>query len=394
MKPEELRIALFSGNYNYVRDGANQALNRLVGYLLRQGARVRVYSPTVEHPAFPPTGDLVGVPSVPIPGRPEYRLAFRLPASVRRDIAEFNPNIFHVAAPDIVAHRAVTLARKSGVPVISSVHTRFDTYLQYYNLKWLEPVVRAIMRRYYRRCDAIVVPAESTAAIMRAQRMNRDISIWARGVDRTQFNPERRSLEWRRGHGIGDDDMVVCFLGRLVLEKGLDVFSDAVDAARAKGVPLKVVAIGDGPARDYFQERLPDAVFTGQLTGADLATALASTDIFLNPSITETFGNVTLEAMACGLPVMAAAASGTTSLVQDGVTGRLAEPGDIDAMASELADYQRDPALRARHGAAGLEFARTMDWDEINGAVMHVYERVIERRHRLNRRLALQALRP
>jgi glycosyltransferase involved in cell wall biosynthesis len=394
MKPEELRIALFSGNYNYVRDGANQALNRLVGYLLRQGANVRVYSPTVDNPAFPATGDLVGVPSVPIPGRPEYRLAFRLPASVRRDIEAFNPNVFHVAAPDIVAHRAVTWARKHNIPVISSVHTRFDTYLQYYNLKWLEPVARAIMRRYYRRCDAIVVPAESTAAIMRAQRMNKDISIWARGVDRSQFNPERRSLEWRRAHGIADDDMVVSFLGRLVLEKGLDVFSDAIEAARAMGVPLKVVAIGDGPARDYFQQRLPDAIFTGQLTGAELATALASTDVFLNPSVTETFGNVTLEAMACGLPVMAAAASGTTSLVKDGVTGRLAEPGDNEAMANELADYQRDPALRAKHGAAGLEFAKTMDWDEINAAVMHVYERVIERRYRLNRRLGLQALRP
>jgi glycosyltransferase involved in cell wall biosynthesis len=385
MKPDELRIALFSGNYNYVRDGANQALNRLVGFLLRQGARVRVYSPTVEHPAFPPTGDLVGVPSLPIPGRSEYHLAYRLPAAVRRDIAAFNPNVFHVAAPDIVAHRAVTLARKSGTPVISSVHTRFDTYLQYYGLKWLEPVARAIMRRYYRRCDAIVVPSQSMAAIMRAQRMNRDISIWARGVDRTQFTPERRSMEWRRAHGIGDDEMVVSFLGRLVLEKGLDVFADAVDAARAREVPLRVVAIGDGPAHDYFAERLPDAIFTGQLTGAELGTALASTDVFLNPSITETFGNVTLEAMASGLPVMAAAASGTTSLVQDNVTGRLAEPGDIDAIAGELADYQRDPALRARHGAAGLEFAKTMDWDEINAVVMHVYERVIERRRRLNR---------
>ena len=385
MKPEELRVALFSGNYNYVRDGANQALNRLVGYLLRQGAQVRVYSPKVANPAFPATGDLVGVPSVPIPGRPEYRLAVRLPASVRRDIEEFNPNVFHVAAPDIVAHRAVTWARKHNIPVISSVHTRFDTYLQYYNLKWLEPVARAIMRRYYRRCDAIVVPAPSTAAIMRAQRMNKDITIWARGVDRGQFNPEQRSLAWRHAHGIGDDEMVVSFLGRLVLEKGLDVFADAIDAAREMGVSLRVVAIGDGPARDYFRERLPDAIFTGQLTGAELATALASTDVFLNPSVTETFGNVTLEAMACGLPVMAAAASGTTCLVQDGVTGRLAEPGDIEAMANELADYQRDPTLRARHGAAGLEFAKTMDWDEINGAVMHVYERVIERRRRLNR---------
>src|SRR6478736_528945 len=124
VEASDLRIALFSGNYNYVRDGANQALNRLVGYLLRQGAKVRVYSPTTDHPAFPPTGDLVSVPSVPIPRRREYRLAFRIPGSVRRDLADFNPNVLHVAAPDIVAHRAVTWGRKHGVPVVSSVHTR------------------------------------------------------------------------------------------------------------------------------------------------------------------------------------------------------------------------------------------------------------------------------
>ena len=380
MKPEELRIALFSGNYNYVRDGANQALNRLVGFLLRQGAAVRVYSPTTETPAFPPTGDLVSVPSVPIPGRSEYQLAYRLSTRVRRDLEAFKPNLVHVAAPDIVAHRAVTWARAHGIPVVSSVHTRFDTYLQYYGMKYLEPAARAIMRRYYRRCDAIVVPAESTAAILRAQRMNDDISLWSRGVDREQFNPERRNLEWRRGHGIQDDEMVVAFLGRLVLEKGLDVFSDAIDAARQKGASLKVLAIGDGPARDYFRERLPDAIFTGQLTGTELATALASSDVFLNPSITETFGNVTLEAMACGLPVVAAAASGATSLVQDKITGRLSRPGDIDAFADALVDYQRNPELRKKHGEAGLAFAKTMDWDEINAAVMHVYERVIERR--------------
>ena len=380
MKPEELRIALFSGNYNYVRDGANQALNRLVGFLLRQGAHVRVYSPTTETPAFPPTGDLVSVPSVPIPGRSEYQLAYRLSTRVRRDLEAFKPNLVHVAAPDIVAHRAVTWARAHGIPVVSSVHTRFDTYLQYYGLKYLEPAARAIMRRYYRRCDAIVVPAEATAAILRAHRMNDDISLWSRGVDREQFNPERRNLEWRRGHGIQDDEMVVAFLGRLVLEKGLDVFSDAIDAARQKGASLKVLAIGDGPARDYFRERLPDAIFTGQLTGTELATALASSDVFLNPSITETFGNVTLEAMACGLPVVAAAASGATSLVQDKITGRLSRPGDIDAFADALVDYQRNPELRKKHGEAGLAFAKTMDWDEINAAVMHVYERVIERR--------------
>ena len=127
MNTNDLRVALFSGNYNYVRDGANQALNRLVGYLLRQGVQVRVYSPTVANPAFPPTGDLVGVPAVPIPGRPEYRLPIAVPARVRRDLEEFNPNVVHVSSPDIVGHRAVSWARRHKIAAVAYVHTRFDT---------------------------------------------------------------------------------------------------------------------------------------------------------------------------------------------------------------------------------------------------------------------------
>jgi len=382
MKPDELRIALFSGNYNYVRDGANQALNRLVGFLLRQGAHVRVYSPTVAEPAFPPTGDLVSVPAIPIPARSEYRLPIALTGHVRRDLEDFAPNVIHVASPDIVAHRAVSWARDLRIPAVASVHTRFETYLQYYHLQALEPTVRAILRRFYRRCDAIVAPAESTAAILRAQRMNSDISIWTRGVDRDQFNPERRDLEWRRAQGIGDKDLAVAFLGRIVMEKGLDVFAAAIDALAERKVRHKVLVIGEGPARPWFAELLPGAIFTGQLVGEDLARALASADVLLNPSITEAFGNVTLEAMACGLPVVAAVATGATNLVRDGETGMLVQALDVDAYADALEAYARDPKLRRRHGQAGLAFARTMDWDSINGAVMRVYQRVIERRRR------------
>jgi glycosyltransferase involved in cell wall biosynthesis len=381
MEPE-LRIALFSGNYNYVRDGANQALNRLVDYLLRQGAQVRIYSPTVEKPAFKAVGEVVSVPATAIPGRPEYRLPLRIPLSVRRDMAAFAPNVIHVASPDIVSHRAISWARRRGIPIVASVHTRFETYLGYYHLEWLEPAVRAILRRFYRRCDALVAPAESTAAILRAQRMNADISIWTRGIDRAQFNPARRSEAFRAAHGIGPGEVVIAFLGRLVLEKGLDVFADAVDAARAKGAQIKVLVIGEGPAREWFTSRLPDATFTGELTGAELAVALASSDVFLNPSVTESFGNVTLEAMACALPVVAAAASGATNLVQDGKTGTLVTPSAIAEFADALCAYAAQPDLRARHGAAGLAFAETMDWDDINRAVLRTYTRVIERRAR------------
>ncbi len=385
MQPSDLRIALFSGNYNYVRDGANQALNRLAEYLLRQGAQVRAYAPTVANPAFEATGEIVSVPSVPIPLRPEYRLPLALTPRIRRDLAEYRPNIVHIASPDIVAHRAVTWARRHDVAAIASIHTRFETYLAYYYLQMLEPTARALMRRLYRRCDAIVAPSESMAAVLRAHRKNRDISIWTRGVDRQQFHPGRRDLEWRRSLGIKDRTMVVAFLGRLVMEKGLDVFAEAVDALVERKVKHQVLVIGDGPARSWFEQRLPSAIFIGEQVGNDLARSVASSDVFLNPSITETFGNVTLESMACGLPVVAAVATGATSLVRDGETGMLVEPSDTDGFAEALELYSKDPDLRRRHGAAGLAYAQTMDWDRINSAVVRIYQRVIEKRARLAR---------
>lgn len=385
MQPTDLRVALFSGNYNYVRDGANQALNRLVDYLLRQGVNVRVYSPTVDEPAFPATGDLISIPAIPIPGRSEYRLPIALPPRVRRDLAEFNPNVVHVSSPDIVGHRAVTWARRRKIAVVASVHTRFDTYLAYYHLQALEPLARDIMRRFYHRCEVVMAPAESTAVILRVQRMNRDIAIWTRGVDRDQFNPERRDLEWRRSLGIPDDEMVVAFLGRVVMEKGLDVFADAIHELASRGVKHRVLVIGEGPARPWFQQQLPDAIFTGEISGTDLSRALASADLLLNPSITEAFGNVTLEAMACALPVIAAEATGATNLVRQSVTGTLVDGTEPEEFADALEAYALDPDLRRRHGEAALAIAKTMDWDSINATVIRVYKHAIHKRQRLAR---------
>jgi len=375
----DLRIALFSGNYNYVRDGANQALNRLVGYLLRQGASVHVYSPVVARPAFEPTGELIGVHALPIPGRPEYRVPLTLSLQARRDLKAFAPHVIHVSSPDPVGHQAVSWARARKVPVLASVHTRFETYLRYYNMAWAEPVMEAMLRRFYRRCDALVAPSESMAQVLREQRMNYDISIWSRGVDREIFHPDARSLEWRRAHGIGDDDVAIGFLGRLVMEKGLDIVSDSLDALRRRGVAHKVIVVGEGPAREWFQDRLPGAAFVGFQQGADLGRAVASMDVLFNPSVTETFGNVTLEAMACGLPVVAAAATGSESLVEDHVSGRLIRPGAVHQFAEALRGYIENPALRAGHGAAGELRAQDFSWDRINQAVADTYLRLVRR---------------
>ncbi|MFT4027462.1 MAG: glycosyltransferase family 1 protein [Novosphingobium sp.] len=381
MTSADLRIALFSGNYNYVRDGANQALNRLVGYLLRQGAQVRVYSPVVDEPAFPPTGDLIGLPSLAMPfGRGEYRFPTGLSRRVRRDLAEFAPNVIHVSSPDPSGHRAVSWARGRKLPILASVHTRFETYPRYYNMAFLEPLFEAVLRRFYRRCDALVAPSESMAQVLREQRMNYDVSIWSRGVDREIFSPERRDNEWRRSLGIADDEVTIGFLGRLVMEKGLDVFSDTIDELQRRNIAHKVLVIGEGPARGWFEARLPGAVFAGFQGGADLGRAVASMDMLFNPSVTETFGNVTLEAMACGIPVVAAEATGSESLVDDQVSGRLIRPGAVHHFAEALRCYAEEPDTRARHGAAGELRSREFSWDAINQAVADTYQRLIRQK--------------
>ena len=380
MDASSLRIALFSGNYNYVRDGANQALNRLVGYLLKSGAAVRVYSPTTATPAFPPIGDLVSIPSFAFPGRGEYRFPLALSPRVRRDLKTFRPNLIHISSPDIVGHRAVSYARTRALPIVASVHTRFETYPRYYGLAFLEPAVEAMLRRIYRRCDTIVAPSESMAQVLREQRMSYDVGIWTRGVDRSVFAPEKRDMSWRRAQGIGDDEPVIGFVGRLVMEKGLDVFSEVIEKLERRGVKHRVLVVGDGPARSWFEGRLNNGIFFGFQNGADLGRAVASMDMLFNPSVTETFGNVTLEAMACGLPVVASIATGSQSLVKDGVSGRLIRPGATSEFANVLQSYCEDRAAREAAGTAGARAADRYGWDQVNQTLVDIYLRILRQR--------------
>ena len=382
MDVTDLRIALFSGNYNMTVDGANKALNRLAEYLMRRGAALRVYSPTIDKPAFEPQGDLVSLPSVPIPGRSEYRIPLGLDADTREDLGAFAPNMVHIASPDFSARAAVKWARERDIPVLASVHTRFETYPRYYRMGFLEPVVETYLRGIYRKCDALVTPSQSMVDTLHDQRMHDDVTIWSRGVDRSIFDPTKRDPQWRRELGLEDGDVAIAFLGRLVMEKGLGMFADTMAMLRERGVGHKVLVIGDGPARGWFEKALPDAIFAGFQTGANLGRALASADIFFNPSVTETFGNVTLEAMASGLPVVAAGATGSASLVEDGETGTLVAAGSPEGFADAIAPYCRDDALRHAHGAAGERASRAYSWDAINQAVVDTYLRLHARTDR------------
>jgi len=369
---EGLRVALVSGNYNMTSDGANQALNRLAAHLLARGVRVRVYSPTVARPAFDPVGDLVSVPSLPIPGRRDYRLPVGLPGRIRDDIACFGPDIFHLASPDPLGMAALRLARQAGVPAVASLHTRFETYLDHHGLGLLRPHVERRLERFYRGADHVLAPNRPIAEELARAGYDR-VSIWGRGVDHGRFDPARRDPAWRRAHGYGEEDVIILFFGRLVHEKGIDLFAQAIRRVRAAGRRVRPLIVGDGPARDRLAERLSNLVFTGHLTGDALGRAVSSADILLNPSTTEAFDNVTLEAMSAGLAVVAADVPSSRALIDPGRTGLLVPPVDVEGYAAALCALIDAPERRNALGAAARTASLHYRWPDMLDAVLRCY---------------------
>jgi glycosyltransferase involved in cell wall biosynthesis len=207
-------------------------------------------------------------------------------------------------------------------------------------------------------------------------RGDEQVSVWSRGVDRTLFDPARRNLGWRRAQGIGNDEVSLLFFGRLVLEKGVDVFAATVRALDARGVPVRPLAVGEGPARAAF-EALPGAVLTGHLQGEPLARAVASADIMLTPSTTETFGNVVLEAMASGLAVISADAPSARGLIEHGRTGLLCPPLDVPSYAEAVARLARSRDDRLAMGAAARAASAGYSWDAASQSVLDAYRAVL-----------------
>lgn len=385
------RVALFSGAYNHIADGVSLTLNRLVSHLEQQDVAVRVFAPTVEEPALDHAGTLVPTPSLPLPGRSEYRLTLGMSPSVQRELEDFDPTLYHIATPDPLGRHALSRAHATKTPVVASYHTHFSSYLKYYHLGFLETPMWNYLRRFYNQCHQVYVPTIAMAEVLRDHGISDGLRLWRRGVDMDRFSPARRSDAWRRSHGIDDDEVVVAFVSRLVREKGLDVYAAVIERLERQNVPHHSLVVGDGPARKEMEARLPNATFTGFLKGEDLARAYASSDLFLFPSDTETFGNVTLEAMASGLPTICADAAGSRDLVEDGTTGCLCPPGDLEAFTEITRDLIVDDPLSDRLSMAAYRRAQDFTWSNVLSQMNRYYDEVLEHRYETSPRTAVPA---
>ena len=351
------RIALFTGAYSNIRDGVSLTLNKMVAFLEANGHEFEVFAPTADRPALEAVGKVLSVPSVPVPGRPEYRLSLILSPYLKKELREFAPDIVHIATPDIVGFQALLWAKMNHVPTACSYHTRFNSYLEYYNVGFLEGSSWLIWREFYGNCDHVYVPSKEIKQELQEHGIKNEIKIWARGVDGDVFNPKFRCPAWRREIGVGEGEVVVLLVCRMVWEKNLELFAKTVEALQARGMRFKSVVVGEGPARAELERRLPNTAFLGNLKGVDLSVAYANADIFLFPSTTETFGSTTLEAMASGLPVVVSNSSGSNSIVKHDQNGFIADPKDVEAFATYTGRLISDAPLRRRMAREGMRIA-------------------------------------
>ena len=336
-----------------------------------------VFGPTIDKPQVDHEGTLIAVPSVKAPGRPEYRLTSGFPKKQVRELENFDPDLVHIATPDILGYKAMRWAKKNNKIVVASFHTHFASYLKYYKLGFLESLGWKYLKWFYENCKQVYVPTPSMAQELKDKNIETDFRIWARGVETDKFNPGYRSEEWRKNNGIGENDVVVLFVSRLVWEKNLKLYADVINDLKKDHSHLKAVVAGDGPAMKEMKELLPDAVFTGFLKGEELSKVYASGDIFFFPSDTETFGNVTLEAMASGLPCVVADAPGSKSLVDHEKNGYIANISNFANVRKALEKLVVDPKLRAKFSKESVERSKNYSRDVINRKLLNDYSEAL-----------------
>lgn len=312
---------------------------------------------------------VIGLPSVAVPGYPELRLAVSGQRAIRRAVEQFRPDLVHCATEFSIGRMGQRAAAAAGVPLVSSYHTDFGRYAEAYGLSWLRGSVTRYITRFHQRSLRVYTPS----AVAKGELANLGLSqveVWGRGVDTAVFHPRRRTQELRERLGMGSRFTFV-YVGRLAAEKRVDVVIEAFRQAAAqvpRGVMHLIIA-GTGPCEAALRAAAPEGVtFLGFLDRAtELPDLYANCDAFVFASVTETLGLVVLEAMASGLPVIAAPAGGVRDHLRDGLNGVTYEPGDAGAMARSMVlllnewEFTRRLARHARRTAEALSWDRELD---------------------------------
>ncbi|MQG93648.1 glycosyltransferase family 1 protein [Pseudomonas sp. MN1F] len=360
MNTPALRICLVSETFPPEINGVANTLGRLSEGLRQRGHQVEIVRPRQANEASAEDDQgLLLCRGWALPGYPGLQWGEVSMHKLLRRWRRQRPDVLYIATEGPLGLSALRAARRLGVAVVSGFHTNFPQYSGQYGLGLLARLLTHYLRWFHRRTAATLVPSVSQRLELERRGFER-LALMARGVDAGLFNPARRSQSLRESWGLGTDDIGVLHVGRLAAEKNLTLLQPCLQALQSAYPQrrLRLVVVGDGPQRGALQQQMPDAVFCGAQRGEALAEHYASGDLFLFPSLTETFGNVVLEAMASGLAVVAYDEAAAAQHIRHGHSGALAMPGDpcafIDAACWLLEESEtlRRVRLNARQHAS------------------------------------------
>lgn len=376
-----MRLALFTDTFLPQTNGVAHTLYRLTNHLNNRGIEHLVFTPKVT-PDNQYESSIRPIASIPFILYPECRLALPNLPSIRKELNAFQPDLLHMATPFNMGLTGLRYAHSHNLPHVVSYHTHFDRYLEYYRMKSLIPLYWRYMRWFHASCDATLAPSEETISTLRQQGFSR-LRLWSRGIDCSFYTPDKRNREVRERYGI-TAPLLLLYVGRVAPEKDIATLS-AVMQQLPDSLKSEVhwLVVGDGPQLPELKTQAPDNVtFTGYKHGEELAQLYASADLFVFPSSTETFGNVVLEAMASGLPVIGVNAGGVKDLIIPGQTGALAEPRNPESIIAEIGKFASNQEMLSAMSFEARHQAMFRSWESIFDRLIGDYEEAIESRSR------------
>lgn len=310
------------------------------------------------------------LPSVPLAGYPNVRVAVGGVHRVKKILADYAPDVVHLASPFVLGWRAMQAAYQLGIPTIAIYQTEIPSYVARYGMPLLENWAWQRVENIHLLASRTLVPSTFALNQLRGRGIPR-VGMWRRGVDTARFSPTKRDDDWRAAVA-GGGERIIGFVGRLAVEKQVQ------DLAVLADIPgTRLVIVGEGPQRTALKASLPNAVFTGFLGGEELARALASFDLFVHPGELETFCQTIQEAMASGVPVVATGRGGPLDLVENSRTGWLYEPGDLAGLRGHVMDLMGDDAKRRAFAAAAHASVQGRTWPALSAELVGHYEAVI-----------------
>ena len=376
-----LRIALVTETYPPEINGVAMTLGRQVADLQQRGHQIQLIRPrqnAADSPIHNAQLEEVLKIGVPIPRYAGLKMGLPAKSALVRLWQIKRPDLVHIATEGPLGWSALSAAQKLRLPVSTDFHTNFHSYSKHYGAGWLRRPILAYLRKFHNKAAVTLVPTESLRLELQAHGY-RNVEVVSRGVDTVLFNPSKRDMALRESWAAQPDTQVVVYVGRVAPEKNLPLVFEAYTAMHRVNQNTRLVIVGDGPERAALQTKYPEVIFCGMRSGEDLARHYASGDVFLFPSMTETFGNVTTEAMASGLAVVAYQYAAAEALIRHGENGMIApydDPAKFIAAATLLA---ATPTQVHALGQQAYQTALTVAWDYVHQRFENVLQGIIDK---------------